>query len=771
MPDYLVFDIETTYGKTYGRVGNRWDADFGLCSAGWLRGNGDYFRDYTVSVDVSGVRVGMNPMFEQLPMPDLTDVSYLVGHNLKFDLLWYWDHPELIKFFKNGGRVFDTMYAEFLLSGQLYNRNAQPDYKINLKQCAIRRKLSYQKQDIVKALWDSGIRTEDISPAILMEYMEYDIRTTEELFKAQVAQARAQGQVRMIQNSMDGLLATTEMEFNGICMDKDLALKQAEELEKELAVLRARLDSHIPELPEGCEFKWGSWKNLSALLFGGELKYTGKEDVLDEKGNKTYFQKKVLKEVLDELGNKVIYKSGKKAGEVKTKAVTVPDIERGPKQRNCIKTFTLPQLTKPSSRWASSEEPYPDGTPRYYSTSKDVIEKLKGRGIGIVDDLLAYRGIDKDLGTYYIRTKIVKGREVQSGMLTNIQPTDSCVHGSINHDVAVTRRLSADSPNLQNINAKGNIKKAFVSRFINGVIAEIDYNQLEVITQAVNSGDKNLLQALMDGKCFHCEWLAFAEGMTYEEVYELAKVQKLPEWTEKRQNIKALNFGEAYGAGIPTLCENSGLDADIVERAIEGRKKTYPDLYSFHDKVFEEVQSSRTLTRMRTEKGYQRCVGYYRSVTGTVYHFLENEAPEFKQKQGVMTAFSPTTIKNYPSQGLGGEIMQTMMGLVWRMLVRFDLRDKIKLVLTVHDSLYPDCISVEVAKEYIPKISAVLEDVCWYFGKCFEDVKWDNPFPVSAEYGKNMKEVGSKKDISDAIRGSIKERDYEWVELIHKEFK
>ena len=187
----------------------------------------------------------------------------------------------------------------------------------------------------------------------------------------------------------------------------------------------------------------------------------------------------------------------------------------------------------------------------------------------------------------------------------------------------------------------------------------------------------------------------------------------------------------------------------------------------------KEVESTRTLTKMRTEGGYQRCVGYYRSVTGTIYHFLENEAPKFKQDQGIHTAFSPTTIKNYPSQGLGGEIMQTMSGLVLRMLIRFLLRHDIKMMLTVHDSVYFDFRTPELAKQYLPKIAAVLEMVVWYFRMCFNGCEWsyDTPFFVSAEYGQNTKAVGHKEGIPDTIRGTVKERDYEWVEIIKREFK
>jgi DNA polymerase I-like protein with 3'-5' exonuclease and polymerase domains len=754
--DYLTFDLETSYGKKYGRVGNRWDEDFGLCSIGALTGKGEYISYYTVSMKEHR-REGSRD-FGKLPFPDLTNIVLLVGHNIKFDLLWYWDHPQIIEFLKRGGKIWDTMYAEYLLSGQLYNMNGTPGYQINLKACATRRKLEVTKQDIVKALWESGMRTEDISEGVLMEYMKYDILTTDALFKAQIKQARRQGQVRMIQNSMDGLLATTEMEFNGMYINLLLAMEQKAQLEIELAVLKIDLDEAVPELPEGCEFKWGSWRHLSALLFGGEIKYVGREYSLDADGRKQYYQKKVKVYVRDENNEIVHYKSGKRAGECKSKYITVPDTDKGAKQRNCELAYTLPQITRPSSRWAAeSAGEYPDGTPRYYSTNKKVIDKLKSRGVTIVDTLLNYRKKDKDLGTYYIRTK----GEKSTGMLTNIQPADGCVHGHLNHAVTVTRRLSGSQPNLQNLNKKGDIKKTFESRFPKGVVAELDYSQLEVITQGVNSGDTALLKALNDGICFHCEWLAFAEGMGYEEVFDKAKVQKLPVWIKKREKIKPVNFGEAYGAGIPTLSEESGLDADTIKKAIEGRMAAYPQLYAFHEIVMEHVQQSRAITNMRTDKGYQRGVGYFRSDTTTVYHFLESETPDWQQQKGIMTAFSPTIVKNYPSQGLGGEIMQTMMGLVYRMLRRHDLTNDVKLMLTVHDSIYLDFRTEFLAKTYLPLIAAVLEDVTWFFNACFEDVMWATPFPVDADYGQNIKECTE----------SVPERDLTWVNIIREEFK
>jgi len=737
--DFLTFDIETTYGESNGRVGNRWDSEFGLCSIGWKKGKGDYSDEYTV-IDVDGERKGRRPDVG-LPFADLSDISVIVGHNVKFDLLWYWDHPEVKEFFKRGGKVWDTMYAEYLLSAQFFGGHTTG---LTLKETAQRRKCDYAKLDIVAALWKDGVRTEDIDPDVLLEYQKYDVLTTEEVFLKQVKQARDQGQVVTIQQRMDGLLATTEMEFNGMKVDQEVAQEQRRELEESIKGQEEILEQYIPELPIGCIFNWASWRNVSALIFGGDLKYTGTTYSLDAEGHKQYYKKTIKEVVRDKNGDPVVYKSGKRKGEIKTKNITIPDTERGPKTKQAPFYYTLPGMAEPKDKWKSSV----DG---YWSTAEDVLTEIaETQGVKLVENLLYLKGMLKDLGTYYKRFS--KGK--WTGMLTNIQP-DGCVHGQLNHSITVTSRLSSSKPNLQNIPKKGKskIKKTFVSRFPEGKVVEIDYAQLEVVCKGVLSGDEELLQALIDKKCFHCEWVAFARGVDYEFVYQKAKVEGDPEWVQNRQDIKPLTFGETYGAGVTHLSEQSGLPADVVEAAIKARKLKYPKMYAFDDEVAESVGKTRKPTTLRTDEGYQKAIGYYRSPTGTIYSFMEIDSPGWKKDQGIHTAFSPTQMKNYPSQGLGGEVMQVQAGRVWRALVTRDLTDIILLINTVHDSIYADTINQEVAEKYLPMIAGLLEDVCPYFNETYTDVNWDTPFPVDVDYGDNILDT----DVT------IKERSKEWI--------
>ena len=195
---------------------------------------------------------------------------------------------------------------------------------------------------------------------------------------------------------------------------------------------------------------------------------------------------------------------------------------------------------------------------------------------------------------------------------------------------------------------------------------------------------------------------------------------------------------EQYGSGIAALSERSGVPADVIEKALDIRKEKYHKTYAFDEKVKIEVEESRIPTNVRTIQGFSAGFGTYKSVTGTRYGFLEVDAPEWKQHSGDMTAFPIPVIMNYPSQGLGGEIMQVQAGRVFRALLEHNLLSRIVMINTVHDSIYLD-VHKDFIK-YLPAIAGLLEDVSPYFNKVY-NTNWDTPFKVTCEYGNNMLEL------------------------------
>lgn len=745
-------DIETSYKEEYGRKGNPWGDSTYLCSAGFIH-TGVYVDDYKVQDrldEKSGnvYRYGV-PKADIKAFPfDLTGVTFLCGHNITFDLLWYWHTPELKAWIKAGGRIWDTAVAEYLLSGQVYSLSQKdPRYGISLDAVAKRRlPKEYHKLDVVKQMWDEGIRTEDIPKEVLLEYQRYDIVATDMIAQQQMKEAQEQGMVQNILDRMDSILATTEMTYNGVYIDRETAEKNRQILVEDIADLEVKLFALLEDykLPPELNFNWSSNPQKAAYLFGGKIKYEVREQKLDEDTDEPlYCKKKVPEYLYDDQGEKVRYKSGKRAGEYKTRLVDAPDYDR-PKMHTVEYFFELPGVVPVEYRkdsWKTDAGAY--------SVAESVMDDLKALPIDLpeVKMLLDYSGAKKDLSTYYWAEQ-ANGKK--RGMLTMVSK-DNCIHHHLNHSVTATTRLSSSKPNLQNISTgsededtgefsgKSRVKEGFKSRFgDDGVMVELDHSQLEVVTKAVLSKCPALAEFILEGKDEHCVWAAFLNDVSYEEMYQKAKVEGLAEWAALRSQAKHVTFSEKYGGGAASISADSGIPVDVIKTAMERRRAAYPRMYEFDDEVFAEVEASRQLSPFQTALGFSAGIGYHRCVTGTLYHFLELDAPKWKQdRDGVFTAFKPTTTKNYPSQGLGGLIIQVGIGRIFRWLSKNDFFDgKVRLVNTVHDCIWLDCHK-DYANTAITHCKDVMENTKAYFNT-FYKTGWQLEFPVSLEAGPDM---------------------------------
>ena len=145
------------------------------------------------------------------------------------------------------------------------------------------------------------------------------------------------------------------------------------------------------------------------------------------------------------------------------------------------------------------------GTP-VYSTGDDALD-LIAKFTEAAQPLRDMKKLIKDTTTYYL-VEDDKGK--QSGMLQYVEP-NGIIHHQLNNCATITGRLSGSKPNLQNVPRDGTskVKEMFVSRFgSDGRLVECDYSALEVVALASISGDKNLLQQLLDGTDMHCYRLA-----------------------------------------------------------------------------------------------------------------------------------------------------------------------------------------------------------------------------------------------------------------------
>jgi DNA polymerase-1 len=287
-------------------------------------------------------------------------------------------------------------------------------------------------------------------------------------------------------------------------------------------------------------------------------------------------------------------------------------------------------------------------------------------------------------------------------------------------------------------------KKMFISRFgKRGRIVEIDYSQLEVIIQGVLTGDKQLCEDIRAGIDFHLKRLAAATDRSYSELKRLYDANDPGVCTE-RTPIKGFTFQRAFGAGATAIADSTGMSVQKVKELIETEDKLYPGLKRFDRSVEEHIKQSRT--RAEGEfiffDGAKHIVetGEWFAPTGTRYVWSTKESLGFMKEQGIMTSFSPTERKNWPIQGTGGEIVQTMIGKLWRWFNQqknFD--NQALLTNTVHDCALIDCHE-DVVDAVVPTAKKILEAVPFYFNKDF-GLDINVPFPCKVEIGINWYEM------------------------------
>lgn len=641
---FTTWDIETTTRTSFKRKANPFDPSNWTVTHGWKHKGDSGVTEY---------RFGRQRPTSGWLVPVLKGTKFLVGFNIKFDLLHALQDPENLaawmKYVAAGGNVWDCQLAEYLLCGL-----GQRDQMLSLDEVAPRYGGNV-KVDEVKALWAAGVQTEDIDPELLTRYLcggkdetgQYqlgDVENTEKIAFAQIERAKACGQLNSIILNMGALLFTVEAERNGMFVDKGKGLDLARLLDKEVDRLTVELAKFLPtDLP--FDFNWNSRFHKSAMIFGGAVNYDsyqydlldpefeaawGHPDVIDikdysaadSKPRLRYAQMDVvcakpvtMTEALQahdrgegwipleiaKLANVPVerFGSGKRVGEVKTKKLKQDDPTK-PKGRQYRTQYTFPRLTEPSREWAGSD-------PGVWSTASEVIEELGKRDIPFLKLFSALMAMAKDLGTYFITTD---KDGVQKGMLTLVD-AQGIIHHKLNMTSTVTARLSSSDPNLQNI-PKGNksdVKLLFVSRFgkyitddygdvvwvPDGKIIQSDFSSLEVYVQAILTKCKQLIEDLKSGLDLHCVRLAAKEGMAYEEVVKLAKGYELPNGT-KVPPVKEWDY-KRTGAKVYSFQDAFG--AGVKKIAAETGMAE------------EEVQAIRDAEALRyPEKG-----AYYENIT------------------------------------------------------------------------------------------------------------------------------------------------------------
>ncbi|TXT44850.1 MAG: DNA polymerase I [Spirochaetes bacterium] len=249
------------------------------------------------------------------------------------------------------------------------------------------------------------------------------------------------------------------------------------------------------------------------------------------------------------------------------------------------------------------------------------------------------------------------------------------VHTTYLQTGAATGRLSSKDPNLQNIpirDEEGRRIRAAFTASEGSLLISADYAQIELAVMAHLSGDRNLIQAFIDGVDIHRRTAAFIFGVD--------EAQIVP---DQRRVAKTINFGVIYGMSAFRLARDLGIPNGRAQGFIDAYFSTYSGVADFIQRTIEETEASGYVTTM---------FGRRRKIEA----ILSKNKTERQAAQRVAV--------NTPIQGSAADIVK-------RAMLAVDLRigkemPELSMLLQVHDELV-----FEAPESLVPSAAAMIRQV------------------------------------------------------------
>lgn len=799
---WFINDLEVQNEPWFGSIASPFNPENYIVATGWAVDTGPvqhlYFDNKEESLKSDWLEKGLKDQKMYVAHNATFELHWLL-HN-HFDVFLKWVHgggrifcTQMAEYMLSGQvhqyAKLEDLSVKYRNTSRPINPNTGKTYEID--EHAVR------KLDEVSILWDAGVRTKDIDKTLILKYltsemkydpdygahgMDGDIANTRRVCFAQYNELVARGMWKAFQKKMDSLLFNALCTFFGLYVDMDVANANLDKQLQEIEKIKEEIKGYVPKTDDPYfEFSLSSRFHLSALLFGGTLSYDTKV---------SYDPIKYVKHECYEFshnGEQPVYvpvaavgdiqceesaqyprvitrfKAGKNKGEPKTFKVDTDEelLKWGTgtvKLDGLIKFDELPSIVselyigkRPEYRGAQAHKAC--GTP-IYSTSDESLEILS-KFTDLAKPLARLATLIKDTGTYYLMEK--KGKV--SGMLQYVEP-NGIVHHQLNNCATITGRLSSSRPNFQNLprgdgdeskgEFKSRVKEMFVSRFgKDGRIVEVDYTALEVVDAASITGDVNLLEQLQKGTDMHCYRLAFKEKQLYEDVVRWCKDETYEDhltWTKKRSAIKTPSFADQYGASEYGVAYAAGCTVEFAREFQENERRLFPQLKAFPHKVIRPMVEETGLVglprRANPDGGspYLYRTGVFKAKSGIEYVFKQE--PQRKDGQSIID-YKDTQIANYPFQGESSFIVQAACGFVIRWLISENFfGGKVLPINTVHDAIYLDCATEELAIMAGRKVREIMAATPKLLAELIPELKEYNyhttPFPAAAEQGQNM---------------------------------
>ena len=262
LSDILVLDLETTVERITGRIDNSpYNPHNKIVSAhfGWLGWDDVDAYQHAVYHHIEQSQSDSTKSLREA----LRTAKVLVCHNAKFDVSWLleagFDVPE---------KIYCTLIGEYLLA-----KAQRKD--LSLKGSAERRGLRNQKKsDLIDHWFQDGVDFCEMPLATMLEYAEADVRTTAELYLAQMDDFDAQENKSLItaRDQMNEMLVfLVELERNGCAIDLAALDTVEKEFQAEKVELTARLTEIVEQVMGDTPINLNSGDDMTKVVYSREV--------------------------------------------------------------------------------------------------------------------------------------------------------------------------------------------------------------------------------------------------------------------------------------------------------------------------------------------------------------------------------------------------------------------------------------------------------------------------------------------------------------------
>lgn len=327
------------------------------------------------------------------------------------------------------------------------------------------------------------------------------------------------------------------------------------------------------------------------------------------------------------------------------------------------------------------------------STREEILQKMSDQN-PIIEKILEYRELQKLLSTYI-------------DVLPDLLGKDGRLHAKFLQAGTTTGRFASQDPNIQNIPIKSEVGRAIRGGFVapkGKELVALDYSQIELRLAAIFSEDKKLLEIFKKNLDVHTAVAAHVFGIPQEKVTK-----------EQRRKAKVINFGILYGMGVLALKKNLKTDRKEAQEFYNNYFETYDGLSDYLDEVRKNAAKN----------------GYTETLFGRRRYFSGINSPlPYVRAQAERMAI------NAPLQGTQADIIKIAMIKIDKYLQKEGLKDKVKMILQIHDELMFE-VDKSVVKEVVPEIKKIMENILT------KDQTKGVPIKVNAENGPNWNEMKS----------------------------